>query len=109
MIRDIKIKAVLNGFIVECGCQTLVCEDVDRLTESINTYLKNPDIVEKEWVNKSINSKHTSPPTICATPPTERPQAEVTMERLNANRPTQPGLMENSGGCGTFAVESRRR
>jgi len=57
MIRDIKIKPVLNGFIVECGCQTLVCEDVDKLTKEINTYFKNPDEVESEWINNSINSK----------------------------------------------------
>jgi hypothetical protein len=110
MIRDIKIKAVLNGFIIECGCQTLVCEDVDRLTKSINAYFKNPEVVEKEWINTSINSKHTSP-QVCVELPTVGPRTEANQPigRLNANRPTQRGLVENALFSGGGAEESRLR
>lgn len=59
MIRSITIKAVLNGFIVQCGCQTLVVDSVDKLVLGIKAYLENPEVVEKEWLNNSINSKHT--------------------------------------------------
>jgi len=73
MIRDIKIKAVLNGFIVECGCQTIVFNNIDELTVELNRYLNSPDKVEKYWMSNSINSKHTSP----SIPESGRPSCET--------------------------------
>jgi hypothetical protein len=94
MIRDIKIKPVLNGFIVECGCQTLVCEDVDRLTKSINTYLKNPETIETEWINNSINSKFVQ--STIGVLRADRPPAE---ERIYETAPVPSAPRGSGGSC----------
>jgi len=59
MIRHIEIDACLNGFIVRCGCQTLVYTSVQQATEEIAAYLANPDETEKRILANGINRKHT--------------------------------------------------
>ena len=58
MIRDIKIKPVLNGFIVDIGCQELVFNRLTGMIKSLEEYYgaDEPDKVEKKWLGKSINS-----------------------------------------------------
>ncbi len=68
MIRSIKIEAVLNGFIVYIGCQTLVFDSAAVLADELERYLKNPMEVEKEYLNKSVNAKHTTPEAISLVP-----------------------------------------
>jgi hypothetical protein len=72
MIRDINIIPVLNGFIVKCGCQTLVFNSIERVTVVLGEYLKDPQAVEERYVNNSINSKHVMgiPVTVCNEVPT---------------------------------------
>ena len=57
-MEDIKIKPVLNGFIVEAGCQTLVFEKLANMVLALNEYYgaENPDRIEKAWLSNSINS-----------------------------------------------------
>ena len=53
MIRDITIKAVLNGFIVTVGCHTVVFQSADQLLAELAAYFVAPDEVEKRFVTSS--------------------------------------------------------
>lgn len=60
MFRPLSIKPVLNGFIVDCGCQSIAYTSVDELLIDLGKYLRDPEETEKEIIkNKGINSKHT--------------------------------------------------
>jgi hypothetical protein len=61
MIREIKINAALNGFIVNVGCQTVVFNDAKKMCEEILTYVTKPNETEKKYVTKSINVNHVGP------------------------------------------------
>lgn len=58
MIRDIKIHAVLNGYVVEVGCQTVVFMSPEALAMAIQQYLNNPEQTEKQYAMLP-NAKHT--------------------------------------------------
>lgn len=58
MIRHIEIDAVLNGFTVRVGCQTLVFDSVSALTDQLARYLRNPEEMEKQYA-ASLNALHT--------------------------------------------------
>jgi hypothetical protein len=59
MIRDITIKAVLNGFVCQVGCQTVVFESRSELVSALGTYLEKPEDVEKNWRLNALNAGHT--------------------------------------------------
>lgn len=59
MIRSIHIDAVLNGFIVRVGCQTVVFQGASFLVAALLEYLKNPEETERLWLKDSINTRHT--------------------------------------------------
>ena len=65
-MKQITINAAMNGFIAKVGCQTLVFQSVDLLCEELKRYLKDPNVVEKEYIDKSINTKHTMGPAVNA-------------------------------------------
>jgi len=70
------IDPVLNGFIVKCGCQKVVFNSLDVMAEEIKKYFKNPEQVEKEYMNNAIN----------------RPgQPEIAAEARGESRPTVEG------------------
>ena len=48
-MRNIKIKRVMNGFVVGCGCQELVFETSEKLIAELKRYLDSPDVTEKEY------------------------------------------------------------
>ena len=48
-MRNIKIKRVMNGFVVGCGCQELVFETSEKLLSELKRYLDAPDVTEKEY------------------------------------------------------------
>lgn len=52
--RDIKIKPVLNGFIVIVGCQTVVFRDVHQMASELVRYYTNPGNVELEYLATAI-------------------------------------------------------
>lgn len=52
---EIRIKPVLNGFIVNVGCQTVVFNTAERLCEELIRYAKNPFEVEREYMEKAIS------------------------------------------------------
>ena len=55
MIREIKIKAVLNGYVVNVGCQTLVFQSRQALISELDSYLDQPDLVEKRYRDTALN------------------------------------------------------
>lgn len=54
MFRQIQIRAVLNGFIVKAGCQTLVFETKAQLLGAIAEYLGNPQATEEKFLKESL-------------------------------------------------------
>src|SRR5574342_651721 len=59
MIRDVTIHAVLNGFVVQVGCQTTVFETGDMLLVRLGDYLRHPEQTEQQWRDTALNAKHT--------------------------------------------------
>lgn len=49
MIRDITIRTVLNGYVVQVGCQTVVYNSVDTLLVELRNYLIDPEDAEKRY------------------------------------------------------------
>lgn len=49
MIREINIRAVLNGYVVQVGCQTVVYNSVDTLLVELRNYLIDPEDAEKRY------------------------------------------------------------
>lgn len=68
MVRDIIIKPVLNGFVCQVGCQTVVFNDLGEMTSLIKGYYKNPEEVEKEFITNCLN-KTMGNPYPCNPPP----------------------------------------
>ena len=56
MIREITIRAVLNGYIVNVGCQIVVFQNRDYMMRELLRYLENPDEVEEEYTTKGLNT-----------------------------------------------------
>lgn len=50
--HDIGITFVLNGCILEIGCQKVVFETKEKLLAELTRYLENPGVVEKEYMAK---------------------------------------------------------
>jgi len=53
-IREIIIKQVNYGYIVNVGCHTFAVESVVRLNELLNAYLLQPDATEKSWYDGTL-------------------------------------------------------
>lgn len=76
MFRPIAITAVLNGWIVTVGCQTLVYSDRSLLVDELSAYLRDPDATADRLLKSAVNVKHTMggepvphpPPTTWSTP-----------------------------------------
>lgn len=56
-IHNITITPVLNGFICNVGCQTVVFESLDKMTSEISRYYKDPIKVEKEYRQQAVNKE----------------------------------------------------
>jgi len=59
MFRPVTITAVLNGWIVTCGCQTVVCQERNQLVSDLDAYLKDPDATEARFLKSGVNQRHT--------------------------------------------------
>lgn len=80
-MRDLSIRAVLNGYIVSVGCQIVVFESRTKLLTELGRYLEDPDKVEKEYLVDSINSKQIVQPQAMATEATPHPGQDVSIDR----------------------------
>lgn len=58
MIRPISIEAVLGGFIVRVGCQTVVFRTRAELLNHLDSYLQYPEQVEAKFVASAENARH---------------------------------------------------
>ena len=55
MTREIHIKPVLNGFIVNIGCQSVVFDSRSKLLAELGRYLENPRGLEVEYRKNALN------------------------------------------------------
>lgn len=76
MIRSFHVRPVLNGYIVDIGCQQVVFTSISSLITAIESYLSNPERVENDWLKNSLNAKHKfDVPDQCEEPRNETQQA----------------------------------
>ena len=54
-MRDITVHAVLNGWTVKVGCQTLVFNDRKTLLKDLGEYMANPLVKQKKFVEAAVN------------------------------------------------------
>jgi len=73
MIREITIKAILNGYIVQIGCQTLVFNDLNTMMLEISRYFENPEKTEKFYLETSINAGKLAPQLTSVSPAGRNP------------------------------------
>ena len=52
VIFDVKIRQVMNGFVVKVGCWELVFQSADMMLAELARYIKDPAAVEKEYLEK---------------------------------------------------------
>ncbi len=50
MIRNLTITPVLNGYIVQAGCQQVVFQSAEQMLGEIGKYLANPSKVEAQYL-----------------------------------------------------------
>ena len=67
-MRDVKITAVLNGWIAKVGCQTLVYNDKKALLHDLGTYMADPKGTEKAFIKNAVNKR------LIANMPTDEPR-----------------------------------
>jgi hypothetical protein len=67
-MHDVKIHAVLNGWVVEVGCHTVVYTSADDLLKDLGLWLNNPPQTEKVFVENALNAKFVNGPTPEAAP-----------------------------------------
>lgn len=47
--RQIGIRELSRGYIIDVGCQSFAFESTDLLLIKLGEYLKNPEATEKKW------------------------------------------------------------
>lgn len=56
-MRSVTVNAVLNGWTVKCGCQTLVYTDPDKLVGDLRDYLRDPKAKEAAVIESAVNKR----------------------------------------------------
>lgn len=80
-MRDVTISAVMNGFVVKVGCQTLVFQKQREMLETLDRYLTNPENVERQFVEQYGLKNSLAP----VAPPTHTERSDTpSRERLRA-------------------------
>lgn len=59
MFRPIAITAVLNGWIVTIGCQTVVYQSREMLLADLSAYMQWPEATEDRFLSQAVNRAHT--------------------------------------------------
>lgn len=54
-MRPIEITPALNGYIVRCGCQTVVFDDRKKMLSELESYLNDPCGVERRFMEQAVN------------------------------------------------------
>ncbi len=68
MIRNLTITPVLNGYIVQAGCQQVVFQSAEQMLGEIGKYLANPSKVEAQYLAAAVNEIMVSTPAVTAYP-----------------------------------------
>ena len=55
-MEKIEIIGVLNGWIVQVGCQTVVFTDASYMCDELERYVENPSKVENEYLEAKKNN-----------------------------------------------------
>ncbi len=108
MFRPITISAVLNGWIVQCGCQTLVFHDRDTLVRELDAYLRDPVGTEKRVLGDSINASHMGGAIEAAPPTTPPPNALRAMDERAEAGPRPVPVGNQGGAVGGYDHQTRR-
>ena len=74
-MRSVTVNAVLNGWMVQVGCQTLVYTDPDKLTGDLRDYLRDPKAKETAVIESAVNKRLLQD--------MPQPMAEAPMQALN--------------------------
>jgi hypothetical protein len=61
-MREVKITPVLNGFIVQVGCQMLVYSNMEDLTGDLIEYQSDPEGTEALFRKNAVNPMETTAP-----------------------------------------------
>jgi hypothetical protein len=62
MVRSITINPVLNGWVCQVGCQTVVFTDLIKMTAEIGNYYRNPEALEKIYIENAVNKPMNNVP-----------------------------------------------
>jgi len=54
-VRELHITPVLNGWLVQCGCKTIVFTNLTTLTQEIHNYYSDPNTVSKRYLKEAVN------------------------------------------------------
>lgn len=95
MIREIKIKAALNGYIATVGCQTLVFNERAVMLKELDAYLEKPDETEKRYREQAVNRDLLNIPTATAA--------------LNEASPANEAAPSGAGSLGVLLASAPRR
>lgn len=52
--REINIQPMNYGFVVRVGCQTFVFETAEKMMTNLNSYLADPEAIERAWLNGTL-------------------------------------------------------
>ena len=52
--REINIRPLNHGYVVNVGCQTFAIESVEKLISNLEKYLHSPIETEKEWFSGNL-------------------------------------------------------
>jgi hypothetical protein len=55
VMREVIVRPVLNGFVVQVGCQTLVYNRIEDVAENLIAYQKDPEGTEKKFAESAVN------------------------------------------------------
>ena len=59
VMREVHVRPVLNGFIVQVGCQTLVFHRIEDVAANLIAYQNDPEGMENEFIDRAINRTMT--------------------------------------------------
>ena len=52
--REINIRPLNHGYVVNIGCQTFAIESIKKLISNLEKYLNSPIETEKEWFSGNL-------------------------------------------------------
>lgn len=92
-MRDVTIKRVLNGYVVNVGCKTLVFTNIEHVCGELRRYSEKPKEIEIEYLSKS--GEHPGIPDVpypehCSPVPICRDEAQIAMNEIQRNMDKRP-------------------